>query len=78
MREKHRGGDFDRLGTTQSKACLLGEDTFEILLSQFCQGWFHPGNGETDGLSRSYGLHVGGERVLVGTVCNSNRSPIVL
>lgn len=57
---------------------VFPESTLEILLSQFCQGWFHPGNGETDGLSQRYGLHVGGERVLLGTVCNSNRWPIVL
>lgn len=69
---------FDRWGTTQSRLCLRRKDTVEILLSHFCQGCSHPGNGETDGLSLSYGLHVGGERVLLGTVCNSNRSPIVL
>lgn len=39
---------------------LPQKDIFEMLLRQFCQGWFHPGNGETDGLSLSYGLHVGG------------------
>lgn len=48
------------------KADCVFPVTFEILLSQFCQGWFHPGNGETDGFSLSYGLHVGGERVLLG------------
>lgn len=36
------------------------KDISEMLLSQFCQGWFHPGSGETDGLSLRYGLHVGG------------------
>lgn len=59
--------------------CVFAERaTLEILLSYLCQGWFHPGNGETDGLSLSYGLHVGGERVSLGSVCNSSRSPIVL
>lgn len=57
--------------------CVFLERKNEILLSWFCQGWFHPGNGETDGLSLSNGLHVGGERVLLGTVGNNAKLSII-
>lgn len=78
MTEKHRDRDFDRKGTTQNQLCLPTEVNSEILPRQLCQGWFHPGNGETDGLSMSYGLHAGCERVLLGNICDGNRSAIIL
>lgn len=31
--------------------CVSPLRTLEILLSQICQGWFHPGSGGADGLS---------------------------
>lgn len=34
--------------------CVSPLRTLEILLSQICQGWFHPGSGGADGLSQRY------------------------
>lgn len=34
--------------------CVPPLRTLEILLSQICQGWFHPGSGGADGLSQRY------------------------
>lgn len=34
--------------------CVPPPRTLEILLSQICQGWFHPGSGGADGLSPRY------------------------
>lgn len=34
--------------------CVSPLRTLEILLSQICQGWFHPRSGGADGLSQRY------------------------
>lgn len=59
MREKHGGRDFLMDREPHKAKRVYPGTTLEILLRQLCQGWFHPGNGETDGLSRRYGSTCG-------------------
>lgn len=47
--------------------CVCPLRTLEILLSQICQGWFHPGSGGADGLSQRYWATRGRWKGVVGS-----------